>query len=51
MSKQEIIVSKIDAYLKILDEISQKETLYRPVMTRIKKGIKDELKDSEFLQE
>ena len=47
----ELINMTADAHLKILDEVSQKDNMYRPVMLRIKKGIKDCLKDYEILME
>ena len=42
---------KADAYLKILETITEKDTLFKPILSRIKKGMKEYIKETEIVTE
>ena len=41
----------MDVYLKVLDDITDKETLFKPILSRIKKGMKEFMKETEVVND
>lgn len=41
MDEETTAKKEADIYIKIMEEICQKDSVYRPVLLRIKKGMKD----------
>lgn len=38
-------MKRLDAYIKVLDELAMKDVLYKPIINRLESGFKEGIKD------